>query len=125
MLAALVCVPGQSSSVAADVPVRILVVGDSVTQGSAGDWTWRYRLWRHLQATSAVPVDLVGPRDDLYDHRARTSGNHDYVDPAFDTQHAARWGTNLAVADVPIHQLVETYQPDVVVALLPAGPSAG
>ncbi|MFC7503453.1 hypothetical protein, partial [Nocardioides sp. GCM10030258] len=32
-----------------DDVVRVLIVGDSVTQGSSGDWTWRYRLWRHLQ----------------------------------------------------------------------------
>jgi lysophospholipase L1-like esterase len=119
VLAALVCVPGSPALATADEePVRILLVGDSVTQGSAGDWTWRYRLWEHLTATSSAPVDLVGPRDDLWDRRAGVGGNHDYVDPAFDTQHAARWGTNLAVADVPVQQLVETYEPDVVVALL-------
>jgi lysophospholipase L1-like esterase len=119
VLAALVCVPAQAPAVAAaDEQLRILVVGDSVTQGSAGDWTWRYRLWRHLQATSAVPVDLVGPRDDLFDARVGAPGNYDYVDPAFDTQHAARWGTNLAVADIPLQKLVETYRPDVVIALL-------
>jgi hypothetical protein len=22
-----------------------MVVGDSMTQGHEGDWTWRYRLW--------------------------------------------------------------------------------
>jgi hypothetical protein len=29
---------------------RVLIVGDSITQGSAGDFTWRYRLWKHLAA---------------------------------------------------------------------------
>lgn len=43
---------------------RIMVVGDSITQGSSGDYTWRYRLWRHL-TDRGVRVDLVGPRDDL------------------------------------------------------------
>jgi len=118
VLAALVCVPAPVPAVTAAEPVRILLVGDSVTQGSAGDWTWRYRLWQHLASTSAEPVDLVGPRDDLYDRRTRLGGNHDYVDPAFDPEHAARWGASLAVADVPVQQLVETYHPDVVVAFL-------
>ena len=54
-------------------PTRILIVGDSVAQGSAGDWTWRYWLWRHLER-SATEVDLVGPRTDLYDQVASVHG---------------------------------------------------
>jgi hypothetical protein len=26
-------------------PISVMVVGDSITQGSNGDWTWRYRIW--------------------------------------------------------------------------------
>ena len=44
--------------------MRILIVGDSMTQGSAGDWTWRYGLWKHLDDAD-VDVDFVGPNDDL------------------------------------------------------------
>lgn len=25
--------------------ISVMVVGDSITQGTEGDWTWRYRLW--------------------------------------------------------------------------------
>jgi lysophospholipase L1-like esterase len=103
---------------AAADPVRILLVGDSVTQGSAGDWTWRYRLWKHLEQTAGGPVDLVGPRTDLWDDLADKLGNHDYIDPAFDQDHASRWGMTFAFADNPIGDLVETYQPDVVVEML-------
>ena len=28
----------------------IMVVGDSISQGSSGDYTWRYRLAKHLTA---------------------------------------------------------------------------
>ena len=56
---------GPASLADAVEPLRVLLVGDSVTQGSAGDSTWRYRLWKHLEATTAGPVDLVGPRNDL------------------------------------------------------------
>jgi hypothetical protein len=96
----------------------VLIVGDSVTQGSAGDWTWRYRLWKHLEATSGQPVDLVGPRTDVWDYLADVPGSDDYVDPAFDQDHAARWGMTLSFADTPIDDLVEDYQPDIVVEML-------
>lgn len=100
-----------------DGVVRILVLGDSVTQGSAGDWTWRYRLARHLEQTG-VAFDLVGPRDDLWDNVAQQHGSHAYADPAFDRDHAGRWGMWAAFPDVPVASLVATYEPDVVVEML-------
>ena len=39
-----VSVPSTQESVGASStggPLRILVLGDSVSQGAAGDWTWR------------------------------------------------------------------------------------
>ena len=66
LVAAGVTVPSAAGAEDVD-PVRILLVGDSVTQGSAGDWTWRYRLWKHFDA-AGVAVDFVGPRNDLYDN---------------------------------------------------------
>lgn len=38
--------PGPGTNVQKpDQPISVMVVGDSITQGSEGDWTWRYRLW--------------------------------------------------------------------------------
>ncbi|WP_168929310.1 GDSL-type esterase/lipase family protein [Nocardioides sp. GY 10113] len=101
----------------APAPVRILIVGDSVTHGSAGDWTWRYRLWERLRGT-ATPVDFVGPREDLFDNVAGNAGSLDYADPDFDRDHAARWGMQVDVLDVPIETLVADYRPDIVVEML-------
>lgn len=109
--------PAAGPAAAAD-PLKVLIVGDSVTQGSSGDWTWRYRLWKHLQATYDGPVEFVGPRHDLHDYLTDQNENYDYVDPAFDQDHAARWGMSLAAADNPIDELVADYQPDVVVEML-------
>ena len=103
-----------------DGVAQVLLLGDSVTQGSSGDWTWRYRLWQHLQATSSGPFDFVGPRDDLWDYLAEQHGSQAYVDPAFDRDHASRWGLTLAFADTPVDDLVSTYHPDVVVEMLGA-----
>nr|WP_040687679.1 lipase [Nocardiopsis lucentensis] len=82
---------------AVDVPgppdgrLRLMVVGGSLTQGSSGDYTWRYRLWRHL-GESGVDADFVGPYDDVYG-LAEGEFDHAYADADFDTDHAARWGT--------------------------------
>ncbi len=95
----------------------MLLVGDSVTQGSSGDWTWRYRLWRHFQ-DAGVAVDFVGPRDDLWNLRPSGPGATSYVDPGFDRDHAARWGMWSGFPDTPIATLVADHHPDVVVSML-------
>jgi hypothetical protein len=114
-----------ASSAAPDEPVRILLVGDSMTQESSGDWTWRYRLWQHLNK-HGVSVDFVGPRNDLWEYVEAHDGSQAYVDPAFDRDHAAYWGLPLATmgAEPPvgigatIGELVDEYHPDVVVEML-------
>lgn len=92
--------------------VPILLAGDSLTQGSDGDFTWRYRLWHFLAGTS---VDFVGPRDDLFDQDAQAQGSHLYADPAFDTDHGAVWGTAFQMAPYRAEDLIAQYQPSVVV----------
>ncbi len=98
-------------------PTRILLLGDSVTQGSSGDWTWRYRLWQHL-TRSEVDFDFVGPRDDLRNLRTDAAGGTSYADPAFDRDHAARWGMWAGFLDVPVADLMADHQPDVLVVML-------
>lgn len=115
-----VCIPGSAETPArADEPVRILIVGDSMTQGSAGDWTWRYRLWEYLLASHA-DVDFVGPSTDLYNVIDSGFGSHDYIDPSFDQDHAARWGLSMAFPDEhhSVSELVADYHPDVLVEML-------
>jgi hypothetical protein len=105
--------------------VRILLVGDSMTQESSGDWTWRYRLAEHL-TKGGVPFDLVGPRTDLWEYVEAHDGSQAYVDPDFDRDHAARWGTHLeTMGEEPpmgigytVGELVAEFHPDVVVEML-------
>ncbi len=73
--------------------LRVMVVGDSLSQGSSGDYTWRYHLWSHLRETG-VEADFVGPHDGMYGLDGEETGNQDYADPGFDTDHAARWGAS-------------------------------
>ncbi|QNP72007.1 hypothetical protein IAG44_23055 [Streptomyces roseirectus] len=72
--------------------LRFMPVGDSMTIGSAGDHTWRYRLWRHLCATYGGPFTLVGPRETLYDQGADAPVSYAYADPDFPCGHLAGWG---------------------------------
>ncbi|WP_431043731.1 GDSL-type esterase/lipase family protein [Streptomyces sp. P1-3] len=75
--------------------MRIMFVGDSMTIGSAGDFTWRYRMWEHLNATFGGPYKIVGPRCEVYDKHADAPVSHDYGDPAFPARarrHLAGWG---------------------------------
>jgi hypothetical protein len=67
-------------------------VGDSMTIGSAGEHTWRYRLWRHLCTTYDGPFALVGPRETLYDKTAEAPTSSAYADPDFPRAHLAGWG---------------------------------
>ncbi len=69
-------------------------VGDSMTIGSAGEHTWRHRLWQHLRATHEGPFRLVGPRETLYDRATDAADSHEYADPdpAFPRAHLAGRG---------------------------------
>lgn len=70
-----------------------MIVGDSISHGSCGDWTWRYRLWHHLRG-AGVELDLVGPKNDLDNIRTEETGDGElsYADAAFDQDHDAQWG---------------------------------
>ncbi len=67
-------------------------VGDSMTIGSAGEHTWRYRLWRHLCTTYDGPFTLVGPREALHDKVTDAPTSQAYADPDFPRAHLAGWG---------------------------------
>jgi lysophospholipase L1-like esterase len=40
--------------------LKVMIVGDSISQGREGDFTWRYRIWEWFQS-QGVAVDFVGP----------------------------------------------------------------
>ncbi len=93
--------------------MRIALLGDSITDGSSGDYTWRYFLERHLRAVGS-DVDLVGPRDDLFDMESFGRG-HSYADPDFDRDHGAEWGDSMAWQFNPVAPVMEQHHPDVLV----------
>ncbi|MEU2154576.1 GDSL-type esterase/lipase family protein [Streptomyces sp. NPDC019396] len=75
--------------------MRFMFVGDSMTIGRAGDYTWRYRMWQHLNRSFGGPYKIVGPRSELYDVTADAAVSTDYADPDFPAharRHLAGWG---------------------------------
>lgn len=63
-----------------------------MTIGSAGEHTWRYRMWQHLRATYGGPFKIVGPRETLYDKATETADSYEYADQDFPRAHLAGWG---------------------------------
>lgn len=96
---------------------RILITGDSITHGSSGDYTWRYRLWNKLR-TTAPGVSFVGPRSDLYDNVADTYGSQHYAIGFPGNRHGARWGGSFQVDGSGISSMVSSTIPDVLVVML-------
>jgi hypothetical protein len=75
--------------------MRFMFVGDSCTIGRAGDHTWRYRMWQHLETVLPGRYEIVGPRTELYDTVADAPLSHAYADPGFPAsarRHLAGWG---------------------------------
>ena len=71
-----------------DSVMRILPLGNSITQGESEHLGWRYRLWQNLIDANA-PFDMVGSMVDAY------NGNPDWPDyqgVPFDRDHEGHWG---------------------------------
>ncbi|WP_327257239.1 GDSL-type esterase/lipase family protein [Streptomyces sp. NBC_01244] len=109
--------PTDAPSSGREIP--IMIVGDSISHGSSGDWTWRYRLWKHLRAQH-VELDLVGPKNTLDNIRTQEvgDGDHTYADPEFDTDHDAQWGRPYVSEKEEIEAKVAEHKPDYLLVLL-------
>jgi lysophospholipase L1-like esterase len=95
--------------------MRILFVGDSMTLGGAGEFTWRYRMWQHLRRTSDLPCRIVGPYDTLHE------GSHAYADPDFPAaarRHLAGWGRGWQHMAPVIGEAVRTHRADTLLVSL-------
>ncbi|KAF5865117.1 hypothetical protein ETB97_005358 [Aspergillus alliaceus] len=117
--------------------LRVMIVGDSMTQGQEGDYTWRYRIWQWFKE-QGVAVDLVGPYTGtvqpeppaapalpaLYGQKPspgkpKTSGR-DAADVSsdFDKDHFAVWGRAAAVDKGLIYDVLSTHPADLTLLML-------
>lgn len=101
--------------------MRFLFVGDSMTIGRAGDFTWRYRMWQHLNAHFGGPYKIVGPRSELYDINAGSPVSYDYRDPDFPVKaqkHLAGWGEGWQHMAPMIRETVTSTKADILLVSL-------
>lgn len=114
--------------------LRVMFVGDSMTQGKHGDWTWRYRMWQWFQ-DQGIAVTFVGPYTGTVEpdapapplHESRdapkaslkTSGGYaPGVSPNFDRHHFAVWGRAAAVDKDLIYDVVSAHPANVMLLML-------
>ncbi|KAI0121248.1 fibronectin type III domain-containing protein [Xylariales sp. AK1849] len=110
---------------------KIIIVGDSISQGHEGDYTWRYRLWDWLQSNN-VNIDFVGPYNGTQPLAAptppappplqnevtpaattiTTGGYSVDISTAFDKNHLALWGHQIAQFKDVVADQVRAYDPD-------------
>jgi len=117
------CPPSASPAPESD-PLRIMLTGDSITNGTSGDYTWRYFFAQYLLA-AGENVDFVGPWSDLIDYTTFEWGHHEYAECGFDQDHFSRGGSQLAeqlqptpysaTGESAIRWATSYYDPDVVV----------
>lgn len=115
--------------VGAPTRTSMMVVGDSISHGLEGDYTWRYRLKQHLDAASA-PIDFVGPYTgtnrlpdsqpaNFPDSSAPPTFSGTYRDNlTFDSNHFAQWGRQAGQAKWDIYQMTGRYKPDYLLVAL-------
>ena len=108
------------------VEIRVLTIGDSITQGMVGDYSWRFRLQQSLAAVQsksfdaagrARAYDFVGNRTSTYDQRSKTEVE-DYIDPRFDRDHAGIVGMRASAVRYDVAELVRATNPHVIVLSL-------
>ncbi|MET9380251.1 SGNH/GDSL hydrolase family protein [Streptomyces sp. NPDC002928] len=98
--------------------LRFMPVGDSQTIGSAGEHTWRYRMWQHLRTSYGRPFAVVGPRETLYDKATDAPTSYEYADPDFPRSHLAGWGEGWLHMAPLIGEAVRTCRADVLLVAL-------
>ena len=119
--------------------LRVMFVGDSMSQGQQGDWTWRYRMWQWFQENN-IAVQFVGPYTGtvppppasapsppaLYGTTppsagVKSSGGYAKgVDSAFlsNSNHFAAWGRAAAVDKGLIQGVLEQTEADLMLLML-------
>ncbi|RAH49623.1 uncharacterized protein BO95DRAFT_450154 [Aspergillus brunneoviolaceus CBS 621.78] len=95
-----------------DAALRVMIVGDSMTQGQEGDYTWRYRIWDApalppLYGSKAVPG------------QPKTSGGYAAgVPSSFDRDHFAVWGRAAAVDKGLIYDVLSAHSAELMLLML-------
>jgi lysophospholipase L1-like esterase len=119
-------------------PQRVMIVGDSISHGHQGDYTWRYRIWQYFR-NSGLNLDLVGPYQGTQpapdamppqpprlvgapppSDAPQTNGGYapEVESSAFDRDHFSVWGRQIVQDNSLIRGQVATYKPDLLLVEL-------
>lgn len=98
---------------------KVMILGDSVTMQTAGDYTWRYRLAQHLTLGGKNKIDFVGDNIAVWDPIAKAPSDA-YVDAFFDRDHHAFWGDSIRAERDGIGGVLTRIPADVLVVALGA-----
>jgi lysophospholipase L1-like esterase len=114
LLAALLLLPATAA------PVKIVCIGDSITQGRKGGGankptqSWRYPLWKKLVDLGAT-VDFVGSLAGGFEGDPEWP---DYKGKTFDREHEGHWGWTTKGVREKLPEWIKGYNPDVALILL-------
>ncbi|HZR51873.1 MAG TPA: hypothetical protein VFB06_20455 [Streptosporangiaceae bacterium] len=122
--------PVSSRASQKPAPVTMMIVGDSITAGQAGDYTWRF--WFYQQERAAgVDLSLAGPYSGLATIKpdpppaelgstlpSPRYDNHDYADPDFGQHCLCLWGYLIEQATAAMYHAVAQDKPDYLLVLL-------
>lgn len=118
--------------------MRVMIVGDSMSQGQQGDFTWRYRISQWFSQNS-ISVDFVGPyhgtvtstqtdpgpptppRLDSLGPAPDSGGSFDgpYAHGAdFDSDHFAAWGRAVHTDKSKIYDVLQDHPADMILFML-------
>ena len=96
---------GEDSSLSSLQTLRIMPLGDSITQAEGGMASYRYWLWQFL-ISEGISADLVGGQSEVFQGRARFSD--------FDPDHQGHWDWHADQILANADSFASTNQPDVV-----------
>jgi lysophospholipase L1-like esterase len=119
--------------------IKVMIVGDSITQGYEGDYTWHYRIWQWFRDSPDTNIAFVGPYPGTFPPPdaplppspqpttpgldSRTWGGYARdVNPAFLSgnghMHFAAWGRQFAQFKHVVEDEVRAHQPDYLLVAL-------
>jgi lysophospholipase L1-like esterase len=96
----------SSKSISLSTSIKILPLGDSITQGGRGFASYRRNLWFLLQ-DAGYKVDFIGSQNDFSGNVADDLKN-------FDLDHEGHWGWEAGELNNKLNGWLEDYTPDIV-----------
>lgn len=101
---------------------KVMIIGDSITQGYEGDYSWRYRIWQWFEKQK-YSVDFVGPyagtHSDYSSYEPSVNGGYaEDIEEDWDSDHFSLWGHTIWQFKDKIHQQVLIDEPDMLLVEL-------